>query len=578
MIEKLALRHERVDDIPLLIGLGQRMGLLELLDRHLGNHGLHQGLSNGVLATAWMAFIGSGGDHRKSTVQGWAERHRQTLERLLGQPIRSVEFDDDRLGIILRRLSRTADWEALEAELWAKTVAVYDLELGMTGVRLDSTTTYGYHTPTEDGLMQFGHSKDHRPDLPQLKLMAAAVEPSGHLLACDVLSGQSADDSLYQLLIARVRQMLGRTGLLYTGDCKMAALATRAEIVAHGDYYLTPLPLTGQARAEFDAWVGRAVESGDLESVELLWDGLCLLGAGYEFERQLKAEVTGKTVEWTERVQVVRSRDLALQQTKQLVERLSKAEVALRALTPAPGRGKRQFRDETSLRAAIAEVEGQYRTSGLLQVTWQREEQSVTRYVGRGRGSPNRPTRTDVKVRYVVSDVRQDEEAVAKQCQRLGWRVHVTSLPLVKLTLTQAVIHYRSGWSLERDFHLIKDRPLGISPLYVRDDDQILGLTRLLSLVLRLLTLIEIKVRQGLAETKETLGGLYEGQASRVTDSPTATRLLKAFARAEITLTRVELDGQLLWHITPLSALLERILAYLNLPKSLYDSLAVNSS
>ena len=118
--------------------------------------------------------------------------------------------------------------------------------------------------------MQLDHSKDHRPDLPQLKLMAAAIEPSGQLLACDIWPGQSADDPLYQPLIARVRQLLGQRGLLYTGDCKMAALATRAEIVAQGDYYLTPLPLTGQTRAEFDGWVGRAVESGDLEAVELL--------------------------------------------------------------------------------------------------------------------------------------------------------------------------------------------------------------------------------------------------------------------------------------------------------------------
>jgi transposase len=578
MTEKLTLTHERVDDIPLLIGLGQRLDLPGLLDRHLGNHGLHQGLSNGVLAATWMAFIASEADHRKSTVQDWAERHRQTLERLLGQPIRSVEFTDDRLGIVLRRLSRTPNWEALESELWAKTVAVCDLDQGMTGVRLDSTTAYGYHTPTEDGVMQFGHSKDHRPDLPQLKLMAAGIEPSGHLLACDVWSGQSADDPLYQPLIARVRQMLGRTGLLYTGDCKMAALATRAAIVAQGDYYLTVLPLTGQTRAKFDAWVDKVVESGDLGSVELLWDGERLLGAGYEFERQLKAAVEGQTVEWTERVQVVRSRDLALQQAKQLMERLREAEAALLALTPEPGRGKRQYRDEAALRAAIAEVEAQHRVSGLLQVSWQREEQSVTRYVGRGRGSPTRPTRTEVNVRYVVTDVRRDEEAVAKQRHRLGWRVQVTNAPKAKMTLAQAVIHYRGGWSLERDFHLVKDRPLGISPLYVRDDDQIIGLTRLLSLVLRLLTLIEIKVRQGLASGKETLAGLYEGQTSRATDRPTATRLLKAFARAEITLTRVELGGQLLWHITPLSVLLERILTYLDLPRSLYDSLAVNSS
>jgi hypothetical protein len=43
MAEKLTITHERVDDIPLLIGLTPKLHLPKLLDRHLGNHGNHQG-------------------------------------------------------------------------------------------------------------------------------------------------------------------------------------------------------------------------------------------------------------------------------------------------------------------------------------------------------------------------------------------------------------------------------------------------------------------------------------------------------------------------------------------------------
>src|SRR4029450_7541218 len=93
--------------------------------------------------------------------------------------------------------------------------------------------------------MPRGHGKDHRPDVAPLKLMAAAAEPSGHLIACDIHPGQCADDPLYTPLIQRVRGIMGRPGLLYPGDCKMAALATRAAIAAHDDFYLMPLPLTG---------------------------------------------------------------------------------------------------------------------------------------------------------------------------------------------------------------------------------------------------------------------------------------------------------------------------------------------
>jgi hypothetical protein len=40
--------------------------------------------------------------------------------------------------------------------------------------------------------------------------------------------------------------------------------------------------------------------------------------------------------------------------------------------------------------------------AGLLQVTWQCQQETVTHYVGRGRGGPNRPTRTVVRNRYVI--------------------------------------------------------------------------------------------------------------------------------------------------------------------------------
>jgi hypothetical protein len=44
----LTLRHERIDDIPLILRLAQHIHLEEVLERHLGTRGLQQGWSNGV--------------------------------------------------------------------------------------------------------------------------------------------------------------------------------------------------------------------------------------------------------------------------------------------------------------------------------------------------------------------------------------------------------------------------------------------------------------------------------------------------------------------------------------------------
>ncbi len=573
----LTLQHERVDDIPLLLGLMQQLQLPETLERALGSHHLHQGISNGWLACVWMAFILSQANHRKVSVQDWAQSHHHTLAAIIGQPLRPAEFSDDRLSIVLRRL-HDADWSGLETDLWQATCQVY--EVPITCVRLDSTTTCGYHTVEPDGLMQRGHSKDHRPDLPQLKLMAAAAQPTGHLLACDVHPGNAADDPLYVPLIERVRGLVGRRGLLYAGDNKMAALETRASIARQDDYYLVPLPQTGEVPQWFNTWVDAVVDGS--QPVELLYvtdekGNTTLFGAGYELGRPCQWAIGADVFEWPERVQLVKSLALARRQAEQLEERLRRAEEELRALTPPVGRGHRQYRDEGALREAITEVLQRHGVSEFLSVAWRREEQRQKRYEGRGRGSVGRKWHWEVTVRYEVTAVDRDQEAITAAKHRQGWRVQVTTLPHEGYSLQTCVLLYNGGWSLERDFHVVKDVPLGIRPLFVRDEEQIIGLTRLLTIALRLLTLFELRVRAGLEEAEEELVGLYEGQPKRKASRPTATRLLKAIARMEITLTRVASEEDAQWYVTALPPLLRRILELVDLSENIYTVLATNS-
>src|SRR5207247_9617734 len=132
------------------------------------------------------------------------------------------------------------------------------------------------------------------------------------------------------------------TGLLYIGDCKMAALSIRAAIVAQGDYYLMPLPRSGAAGREIDGWVEELLASE--QPWQLLWDEDEILGAGREFTREIAAEAGGphpQRVAWTERVQVFRSLYLLRQQQDHLQRQLTRAEAALGALTPPRGGRKR---------------------------------------------------------------------------------------------------------------------------------------------------------------------------------------------------------------------------------------------
>jgi transposase len=564
-----SLVHERIDDVPLLIGLAQKLRLPELLDHHLGRHPSHRGLSLGALAAGWIAFILSRGNHTKVHVQEWSQSLHHTLSHLLDQPLRPAEFSDDRLGILLRRLQQLDDWDALEADLWHGTCDVYELPLER--VRLDSTTTYGYHAIAPDGLMQLGHGKDHRPDLPQLKIMAAAAEPSGHLLASDYYPGQTADDPLYLPMTRRVRILLGRAGLLYVGDCKMAALATRAELVAEADFYLMPLPMTGDTRNQFGGWLDQ-LASAKVKTQEL-WDDEEFLGHAWEFTRVMHAQVADKPVAWKERVQLLRSPALTQRKQNDLEARLQRAEQAVRAVTPPVGPGKKQCRDEPALQAAVSAILERCDVSGLLTVSWQRHEDQETKYVGLGRGSAKRATRTEVRVRYQITEVRREAAAIEARRQRLGWRVQVTNSPKKRLSLLASVLSYRSGWSLERDFHLLKDNPLGIRPLYVKSDEQIGGLVRLMTLALRMLSVVEMQGRQGVAATGHKAKGYYSGQPGRQTDSPSGPRILETVTRQQLTLYGTKTRNGTEWELATLPEIVRQLLGYLGLTETLYTRL-----
>ena len=575
MTTELTITTERIDDFPLLLATMQRLGLPAILDRHLPRHGLQQGLSWGWIATIWLAHILSQGDHRKLPVQAWVRQAGETIRRITGLVhLTELDFTDDRLALVLRRLSRPSAWAAIETELGRNILRVYDLT--PERVRLDPTTVSGYHAGGEDSLFQFGHSKDD-PTLRQVKVMVAALDPLGLPLVTEVVAGNAADDPLYVPAVDRVLQIIDGLGLLFVGDCKMSALATRAHIAHLNQHYLCPLALTGETGQDLPLWIAAAgTAEHPLEAVytEEGQGERRLLAEGYAFERGVTAAVADGAYTWTERVLVVRSEHYRQVQQAGLEKRLQRATARLLALTPAPARGKRQIQEESALVTAADAILQAEAVAGLLTYAFERQEQRQTKYLGRGRGGPDRPRREIVMVRYQITAVSRQADAIAAQEETLGWRAYVTNAPAVRLSLADAVLTYRDEWLIERGFHRLKGAPLSLDPLFVKRDDQVVGLTNLLSIAVRLLTLLEFVVRRQLQQNQELLVGLIENNPKKGIDNPTTERLLKAFD--DITLTIVRLPGQLIRHVTPLSTLQTRILELLGLSPGVYTKLAEN--
>jgi transposase len=574
-IQPVIAKQERIDDIPLLLGMMRRMKIAEIIDKHLGQHHLHEGLSNGNLAVGWLAYILSESDHRKSAVQKWANCIPHTLESFFAASLRPHEFSDDRLGILLANLA-AADWDDIESDLFYSCFDVY--ELPKDAFHLDTTTSCGYHTIEPGGIMQLGHSKDHRPDLPQLKIMAAVTQPLAFPVSTAVVAGNQSDDELYWPTIVEVKQKVGGAGLLFVGDCKMASLDTRARIADGGDYYLTPLPNTGETAKQMGSWIDTALqkdEAGELQAIRKPTEAGQppeLIGWGYEFTRTLQAKVDGREATWTERVAVVQSLAQQASQKTRMEKDLQQAERRLSRLSLS-GKGRKVWREEGELQQAIEAIENEHQVGGLLSVVVQREEKGKKSYGKPGRPAEAAQAKLEVETRYRITQVRRNNEQIEQRQKRMGWRALVSNASEKRLTLEGGVLTYREGGSLERPFHQIKDKPLGIRPLFVKLPEQVVGLTLLLLIALRVLTLMEIVLRAKLAESGEQLPGMHEGQKNKLEGKPTARRMLRAVAGLEMTLSVIALGEKQWWYLPPLPHLLVRVLELLGLSTSLYTTL-----
>jgi len=573
---ELIIVTERVDDIGLLIGQMLKMGLREVLDQHIPTHWKQRELTWGWTVIIWLSYILSEGDHRKISMEAYIVRMQQTLSDITNQKLDSKDFTDDRLSMVLKYLSQPY-WKQIEKDLNERTIKVYDLETET--VRCDATSVSANHQIVPEGLIQFGHHKDGTIK-PQFKIMMAGLDPLGMPLATEVVSGETADDGLYIPIIKRVDQSLNKTGLLYVGDCKISALETRGYIAKQKNSYLSPLPLTGETAISMENWIDIGVEKDFNYDLEFVYrsndDGSeVLIAAGYEFEREQSILMDDKTeMTWTERVLVIKSLTHAKQQRQGLEKRLTTAKQKIDALTPERGRGKKQITEEEELLAAIDKILKQHKISPeMFDIDYEKQVEKQTKFIGKGRGSKNRAKKIIKKVRFSINSVQRNSEAIEAAKERFGWKAFVSNHSKNKLSLSEAVINYRYEYRVEQIFNRLKNH-LNIAPGFVKRKEQITGLTHLLSLGVRVLTLIEYVVRLSLQNDKATLPDLHPENFQKKTNKPTARRLLSAFSNLTLTIIKTSI-GEVFRYLTPLSKLHKEILRRLGIDISLYLNLGI---
>jgi len=552
MTETLEITTEQINDLPLLLGLVEEMGIRQQIDAQIRPHGHWQGISVGTVMSIWLCHLLMERDHRLVAVRAWAAARRQTLNALLGIHLRDTDLTDDRLANVLTLLSDPDDQAAVDQALLADWLRVYALP--QQTVRLDSTSVSVYQDANPpDGLIRHGVSKDHRPDLAQFKVMLASLDPLGLPLACHPVPGNRSDDLLYIPAYDAALQALETRAVLVVGDNKMAALGTRAHIVRGGSAYLCAYR-PSMATAQIAGWVTDALAQPqswhDLRAVDERTGAITTLAVIAERER---VQQEGETV-WTERVLVARSAQAQAGLRRRRERMLGRVAEQLTALSRPARQGRRVYRTVAALETAVADL---LRAACLEGVVWIQ---------------PQEHTRRDGTSCWTVGAYGVDLVAWREMVDRLGWQVYLTSTTPEHYTAPTLVAAYRQQPIQERGFARLKTRNLHIRPVYLSDERRIAGLTWLLCLALRVLTLTEQRLRSALVERGQTLTGLNPASRTQATQRPTTERVIAAFQH--LTRTAVTLPDAHYHHVTPLTPLQEHILALLQLPADLYARLA----
>lgn len=562
----LQITHQRIDDIPLLLAVMIEMGIAEQIDRQIKPHGHWQGVSVGTVITIWLCYILTEHDHRLVAVREWVKQRRELFNRLLGIDLRETDLTDDRLANCLTMLGDSQAQTALDQALVQGWVTLY--ELPTTTTRHDSTTVSVYQeveeadTDEAESVIGYGHSKDHRPELAQFKVMLATLDPAGLPLTCQVVNGKRADDGLYIPSYDSTVATLGHRRLLAVGDSKMGALGTRAYLAAKGSFYLTAFRQPAANATELSEWVEQALvhdaQWQRLEQLDERTGEIKTIAHIYAWERpQAQPHPdSGELFSWTERVLVTRSEAMqaGLTKKRQQARQRLYAELDKHKLAQPAKRGRKRYRTEEELAQVTAQLLHQYKMTGVVTVTFKAEPHP------------------DGGERWLVADYHSDNQAWQQMVARLGWQVYLSNAPVDLYSDPDLVLTYRRQPRLERGISRLKSRNLHIRPVFLHDQQRICGLTWLLFLALRVVVLLEFRVRRELAQRQEQIVGLNPASKTQATDLPTTERLLKAFGN--ITFSIIQQDEAILYHVTPLTPTQQHILSLLHLPTDIYLRLA----
>jgi transposase len=351
-----------------------------------------------------------------------------------------------------------------------------------------------------------------------------------------------------------VQAILPKTGNLYVGDSQLGSLGNRLAIHSNGDYYLMPLNRKQCSLAELHNYleqIDQPVE--ELPGIFTQADEKRQSTYFHEISTNLKLsnETSTGHVEWTERRILVYSPKYAEGLIKSFDNRLDEAQQAIQNLM-IPKKGRKVPKTLEDLHIRTNRIIQQYELEGCFEIIGSQTVEFVKVQRHKARAEETRENIT------IHLQIQRNNAFIEKHRQQLGWQIYGTNVPEDLMKTDTLVKCYRDEYRIEHLFDSLINRDIGMLPLFLKKENRIKGLIRFLSVAIRFTALIQYQVRTQLENTGESISGIYPGNKSRSTTTPTTSMILRAFRG--IGVAWLQINNAQFIQMTPLTTIQEKLL------------------
>jgi transposase len=550
----------QVDAAPIVHHFLNRLDLPGLFDRHLADlPGRRPDVpSSTILAVLVTNLLLS--REPLYALSAWATSFVPETLGLL--PSQAELLNDDRCGRAVDHLFRS-DRASLFTAIVLKAIKSFRLVLDEFHQDTTTVTVSGEYAnqppataPQRPARITRGYNKDHRPDLKQLVYDRTVTADGAVPILCNILDGNTADDTVHQHNWLALRDLLGHSDFLYVADSKLCSEANMKLIADKKGRFLTIMPKTHKEYKRFRDWV---------QNNDVPWSAVLtrknprgknkakVRYLGYE---DPQGSDDGYRILWYFSTSKKR-RDREARKKK-----VHKTRKRLEQLRP---RGRaRAFASREAAQQACQRVLDKAKVRDWLKVEIVEHVQVKRKQAGPGRPGPDTPYTTVTSKSYTIrAEENKEALALAERCDGI--------FPLMtndkSLSLKQALKKYKYQPFAEKRHQQMKS-VFGVMPVWLKNSSRVESLLWLYHVVDLVQALLEREVRRQMKKAEIASLPLYA--EDRHSKAPTAQMVLKAFA-GHRRYRLFDARGAEVWCFhDPVSGVAEQLLTLLGIDGSAY--------